>query len=177
MKKKIICIGIISIFLLTGLTAVLGVGRGITNINTLNPTNQPPTMMESTAIWSIIYNKNGMGAGPFTAKAEDPEDDECRLCVYICEKDNTTNNKSECSDYSTDWHTKRLTISLNPADCPIGTYFDYDMWIEDTHGAESNHEDGEFYIKRSQSKTSNLFQILLGNHPNLFALLRNLIKL
>jgi hypothetical protein len=173
MKKKIICIGIISMFLLTCLTAFLGVGRGITNLETLE--NHPPERVASYGLNSVVWNRKSMGA-PFSSEASDPDGDLCKLCVIICKR-GTTDEREKCSELSADSVRKSVSFSLDPDNDPIDTYYDWDMWVEDEHGAESSHWDGSFYIKRSNVKTRNLFQIFLRNHPNLFTLLRNLIRL
>ena len=174
MNRKIICLGMLSIFLLTGFSSISNAGSGNPKISTLN-SNQPPRMQEATAIWSIVYNKNGMAA-PFSASAYDPDDDECRLVVTICKK-GTTNEITRKSDYGTDYHKKRVSIPIDPTTSPIGTYYTYDMYIEDTHGAESYHDTGEFYIKRSNPKTKQPFQLIFERHTFLFSLLRFLQNL
>jgi len=171
------CMGIISMFLLTG-TLVVSAGKLTTGtIGCLD--NSPPEMTEAQAIWKISWNKNGMNA-PFSAKADDPDNDNCRLCVTI--SDSSNGARTGRSGYSEDYKKKYVSISLDPDDYPIGLHVDYDMWVEDIHGAESSHWTGGFDIKKSNAKSLSIRSVLLEKIPIIqlllqFKLMNNLLKL
>ena len=177
MKRKIICISIISMFLLTG-TLVVSAGKLTTGtIGCLY--NSPPEMTEAQAIWKISWNKKGMSA-PFSANANDPDDDNCRLCVTI--SDSSNGARTERSGYSEDYMKKHVRISLDPDDYPINLVVDYDMWVEDTHGAKSPRWGGSFTIRKSNARSLSIRSVLLEKIPIIqlllqFKLMNNLLKL
>ena len=175
MKRKIICIGITSMFLLIGLTALSSVGKEINALKPLSD-NTPPEMEVRYRAGDVVYSKRGMTAS-FSAFGKDADGDQFALYVSIHKEGSTPTTYDSESTHKWD---KILTVDipLPPEDYPIGTKAYYSMWIQDEHGAESDHKDDVLEIVRTRSKNINLlFQMFFKNYPNLVPLLRLLQKL
>ena len=169
MKKAIIAIGIVALFI--GMGSIANVSGKTTNEDLVCLGNSPPEMWASQAIYKVVWNRRGMTA-PFSAKATDPDNDECRLCVKISDSQNGVRNKQ--SSFSEDYRKKYVSFDLDPKDYPIGLTVDWDMWIEDTNGAESNHWTGEFTVRRSNARSYTIPSLMLEKFPVLLHLLQRL---
>lgn len=164
-------------FLVTG-TLVVSAGKLTTGtMECLG--NSPPSIESPIGVWKVTWNRRGMSA-PFSSAAQDPENDECRLCVTI--SDNRNGARTERSGYSADYKRKSVSFSLDPNDYPIGLVVDWDLWVEDIHGAESSHWIESFVVKRSNARSLSIRSVLLEKIPIIqlllqFKLMNNLLNL
>jgi hypothetical protein len=178
MNKKIMAILIIGMFSLTSLAALSSVGKEVNILKTFScGPNSSPRMREPVGVASVVYDKDGMTAS-FSAFGEDDDYDRFALYVSIHKEGSTPTEYNSAS--TNDWF-KKLTVDIPlPAeDYPIGTKAYWSMWIQDEHGAESHHWDEDLVIRRSNSKSIDLFEMFFKNYPNalpLLRLLQNLIR-